>query len=419
MSLPITEPLPPLRNKDWLLALGLALPFLLSPYAWAFGIPLAALALLGLLLLLSQMRQQHTILYEDQGLHVLIRCFLFLWIPMLFSAIDAVDATATWRAIGLYPACVLAGVGLMAVLRAQPIYRLVSVVLMFLTLFWSLDAILQAAWGRDLFGYPLNRLAGITGHASVYFSEPRDFGFYMGLLSGVTLITIWSAALNRLARLFLVPMMAAAVALAGDGAGWIMFLVAMVPYIWLVYVKNTRHPVLSGVFAYQIFGWILFGLWAWLDPVAHHEGVRKAIQQVSGQHHDLWQAAGNLALHHPLNGVGAAGFESAEKDHSLVLAALDVAKDNGPQQVVLQLLAETGLPGLIGFVLVWLAFWRLWKASSPLQRQLAAPWVVMLAVMWWPLNAHRSFYALEPAATGFFLMALAVASLTHKRGELK
>ena len=424
MSLSITEPLPSLRNKAWWLALGLASPLWLVSSPVSAGVPLAALALLGLLLLLSQMRQQHTILYEDQGLHVLVRCFLFLWAPMLLSALGADDAGATWRAIGLYAGGAFAAVGVMAVLRAQPVYRQMSVILMAFTLILALDIVLQKIWGRDIAGYPLERSLGLPGHASGWFAEARDGGFYLGLLAAVPLYTAWMAGMNRLTHMIMLPLLAFAVAYAADCSGWIMFLVSLVPYLWVMYLRDARHPLLSAVVIYQVFGWLLFGVWL-LGPDANPghlpgvmEGARLAFAQAAGSHHELWSAAVGVAGNHPFNGVGAGGFAAAVSDHAETFRLLDSARGNSPQQVILQVLAETGVPGLIGFVLAAWAVWRLWRGAPEAQRQLASPWLGMLVALWWPLNAHQGFFAPLSIGLTFFLLAMAVSALTHKRGEI-
>lgn len=99
---------------------------------------------------------------------------------------------------------------------------------------------------------------------------------------------------------------------------------------------------------------------------------------------------------HPLNGVGARGFRQAYPACNPAPAQAPAWGD-GPafhaHQIVLEILAETGVIGL----LLWLAgaaqAWRAWRYSSLAARAQARPAMIALVATVFPLNTHLAFYS--------------------------
>ncbi len=76
-------------SQPWLLALALSMPVILLPSSRLFMLPFGVLAILGVFMLIGLLRHRQTYNGEDKALQVLPRCFLFIWLPMLISCIDA------------------------------------------------------------------------------------------------------------------------------------------------------------------------------------------------------------------------------------------------------------------------------------------------------------------------------------------
>ena len=74
---------------------------------------------------------------------------------------------------------------------------------------------------------------------------------------------------------------------------------------------------------------------------------------------------------------------------------------------------STGIIGFLGLLLTWAAMWRLWQQALPIQKKLALPVLMPVAVMWWPMNISHSFYNPELAALTLFFLALSIAALTQ------
>jgi O-antigen ligase len=121
-------------------------------------------------------------------------------------------------------------------------------------------------------------------------------------------------------------------------------------------------------------------------------GVNEALSGRS----DIWSAAWCMVREHPLNGIGARGFREAYPacdPHPGQAPAWGEGPAFHAHQIVLEILAETGVVGL----LLWLAgaaqAWRAWRYSSPEARDAARPAMVALVATVFPFNTHLAFYS--------------------------
>jgi len=428
MSISLQAPLPGRKDKAWLLALVLSLPLAFLPFSRLFMLPLALLALLGIAIFVRQLATSKTILHEDKALHVFMRCVFFLWVPMLLSAADAVAPGMTWKATGLYALYVMAGLALLALLRLLPVYRLVYGLLTLVIMFWALDGVVQTLIGFDLFGVPLDRPEAVHGHASSFFSRPNVYGFYMGMLATLPLYTLYLLDAPRRLQGLVLLLLTAGVLVGAARGGWVMYAWALLPYLYLVFVKPARHPwrvaLITVAAAVLMFLAVLQVSPGMQERLSRSEGFGQwdyqSVNRASSMRLDIWVAAIDMGVQHPLNGVGVNSFEKTFRPYLPPQATWpDDVDASHPHHAVLEIWSGAGVPGLLGFVLVWLALWRLWRQASPEQRTLALPVLIPLAVLWWPVNTHRGFYASELASLTLFLMAFSVAALTHRKGDIK
>jgi O-antigen ligase len=209
--------------------------------------------------------------------------------------------------------------------------------------------------------------------------------------------------------------------LAGSRASWITFVLVL---------------AYSGV---RQFGWkrlLLLALVAALGTAALTAGVPQLRERVArtaqawnedGQGVDealsgrarIWTAAVCMIEEHPVNGVGARGFRDAYPA---------CVSDEGPavwgnqpalhaHQIVLEILAETGVLGL----LLWLAAvaqaWRAWRYAPAAARDRARPAMLALAVTVFPLNTHLAFYSAFWGGLTVLLAALFAGSLLARDAD--
>ena len=133
----------------------------------------------------------------------------------------------------------------------------------------------------------------------------------------------------------------------------------------------------------------------------------------------IWKAAVCMIEEHPVNGVGARGFRDAYP----ACVAEDGPAVWGHQpalhahQIVLEILAETGVLGL----LLWLAAvaqaWRAWRYAPAAARDRARPAMLALAVTVFPLNTHLAFYSAFWGGLTVLLAALFAGSLLARDAD--
>ncbi|HDX0803613.1 TPA: O-antigen ligase family protein, partial [Stenotrophomonas maltophilia] len=133
----------------------------------------------------------------------------------------------------------------------------------------------------------------------------------------------------------------------------------------------------------------------------------------------IWEAAACMIEEHPINGVGARGFRDAYP--ACVAEDGPAVWGNAPalhaHQIVLEILAETGVIGL----LLWLAAvaqaWRAWRYAPAMARERARPAMLALAVTVFPLNTHLAFYSAFWGGLTVLLAALFAGSLLARDAD--
>ena len=230
--------------KTWLLAFALSTPIMLLPFARSFMLPLGILALLGVFMLFGLLLHRGTFNSEDKALQVLPRVWLFIWLPMLISVIDTEFSQQVLKVVGLYPLYGLMALAVVVLLRAHSAVKQVAVILSWIVGVWAFDGVAQTLLGIDMFNIPLDRAGVAENRANAFFSHPNKYGFYMGMMAAIPLFTMYLCAANRLTHILVSFMLLAAVLMGGSRGGWIMFGIAFLPYLYLVYIKSSRRPII-------------------------------------------------------------------------------------------------------------------------------------------------------------------------------
>jgi O-antigen ligase len=413
----------PVTTGMWLFALALSTPILLVPFSRAFIAPLGVLAVIGLVMLVGLLRHRGTFNSEDKALQVLPRVFLFIWLPMLISLIDAEYPKQVLKAVQLYPLYGLMALAVVVLLRATPVIKQTAIIMSWIVGVWAFDGVAQTLLGIDMFNIPLMRENVAEIRANAFFSHPNKYGFYMGMMAAIPLFTMYLCGVNRLTHILVSAMLLAAVLMGGSRGGWIMFGVAFLPYLYLIYIKPAKRPIVQMLMLPILLGATL-ALVFQLSPSMQnrwHQSMQAktldyaAVNVASSGRLDIYIAAWRMGAAHPINGVGINSFDKTS--HQYLPQNSTWPKDlfpPHPHQVMLEIWSGAGIIGILGFMLAWLAMWRLWKQALPEQRKRALPVLMPLFVLWWPLNTHRGFYASELAILSLFFVALSIAALTSR-----
>jgi len=406
-----------LQRGAWLAALLAWLMLLLLPLGRSAELPLLIAALLAIPLLWKRWR--------CASLGLVLIAFAAYVLPAALSAIDAVDPRKAWTTtvaslrFGLF-ACamvlLLGGKPQVQKTLAQGVAALVAL--------WTLDAVAQAFTGWSL-GGPLHadRVSGIFG------ADNLKLGPVLAVLSPFVLL----AARERLGSAGLLAawlLLGFAILMAGARAGWVMFGVVGVVLLWRELARPAAFAALLGV-ALALSA-LLATVSYRFSPVfaeridrtaAVFGGDRASLDHALAGRLPIWDTALAMSRAHPINGVGVRGFRHAYAD----FAAPDdpwLAPQNGgaalhPHQLLLELTAETGVPGLLAWLTAaWFA-WRAWQRATAVARSQALAPGLALVAMTFPFNTHFAFYSSFWGLLFWWLLGLYAAALAKSAQEAR
>ena len=404
-------------------ATGMLLAFLaLLPFGGLYNVPLLALCVLGLWSLVATPE----VAFKDHWLRRLLVVFLCIWLPMVIAGVDAVDPVESWRKIGSFPVFLLVGVYTTLALRRMVDQRLVLYGVLAICLFWSVDASWQFVHGFNLFGFPYHgwRVAGI---------------FHPDLTLGVVLATVSPFVLEGIRRLSrrsawvvltLIPYIAA-ILLSGSRSSWIVLFLVLGTYGWYLIrwcdEPRVRARAILRVAAVAV---LAFGVVAYAAPqtVSRMHGLlfeRAAsvaallsgdVEKADGAIHarlSAWETAGRVFRTHWFNGVGPRGFRDVYADYA---PASDPYASRGevltfPHLVVLEIAAETGMVGLLGYLVALAVLVRMLLDMNRTQLALGFPYWLAIVVALFPLATHKAFYAHFMGALIWWTIAISFAGL--------
>ncbi|HEU4855935.1 MAG TPA: O-antigen ligase family protein [Rhodanobacteraceae bacterium] len=355
--------------------------------------------------------------------HAGARLLLWLWAAYfgaaLISAPGAVDPARSWSSAAAYLRFAPFGVYVCFAVRREARLHALCLATGIVVALWALDAWVQALTGYSLGGHAeAQRISGIFGAGNLKLGP---------VLASLSPFVLW-AAKRRFGRTGLIVAMLfllVPILLAGSRAAWITYGVALLAFFWI----EARTPL-------RFAGWVLaacmvvavaMGL-AWKTSarfdarmdrtVAALHDTRHALNYASSGRLDIWRVTGRMIAAHPVVGVGVRDYREAyprfapATDPFVTSEACGVGEGAcHPHQLVLEVLADTGVVGLV----LWLAALglalRAWRRVGAAARQRAFPVTVALAVAVFPFNTHLAFYSAWWGLLFWWLLALWCAAL--------
>lgn len=392
-------------NAPWLLIATTALLLTTTTLSLA---PIGIMAVLGF----WQVARDPRAIWREPACRGLALLFLCLWVPQLVSLIDAVNFARSAKTALSYPAYLFCGLFIVRTLARPGQFARLSLALLCLVAFWCVDAFVQYATGANLFGY-LYQEGGLTG----MFHPKIRLGLVVAVLAPIVL-----EALRRLNKdspfswLIIVPLVAV-VFLSGRRSAWVILalsLLAYLPPVFLTLSTRAKGALLAAVCAASTLA-IYAGL---KDPGLNQRMVlltgalssRHQAEMATSGRASLWDTAYNMFAENRINGVGPRGFRYVYEEHA---DAGDAFVQEGrfghfPHLVFLEIAVETGLIGIVGFVLFYATLLRHWWRD---RRDLnAVAWRAALLAAAFPFNAHLAFYGSYWGGFLWLLIACAVAA---------
>ncbi len=282
--------------------------------------------------------------------------------------------------------------------------RWLSRVLTACALYIGLSAWLQLATGRNLLGYPRNYAGELTGP----FLHPRA-GAPLSILLFPTLLP-WLAALPRIAAGLLAALSVGTIVLIGQRMPLLLTLLGLV--VSGLLLRRLRGPMLAALAA----GAIVLAATAAVSPPTFGRLVTQFSRQISdfanSSYGQIASRAMRIAEAHPIFGRGFAGFRNACPDAAYGTGA-EICNIH-PHSHYLEALTDSGVPGLLLFCALVLAWWHallrgIGRDPDPLRVGL----FVAALMQEWPIASASSFVSMEIGGLFFVLLGWGLAEARY------
>lgn len=398
------------KLNEWLKEYWSCLLVLLAIYGFVgkalYNYPIGLMAILGFFVIIQNSKS----LLKDTIIKAFALTFLCLWLPLLASLPDAVNLTHSAQTAFPYLRFFFAGIFIIHELSKNN-NRLKFVVagIFFIVLFWTIDASIQFIFHENLLGFPY-----VAGEITGMFYPRNTISHICSILSGICFLYIYIKfdkkkwLLISLVPLFLI------ILLSGRRAAWIMLALSSFGFFIYLYLTTANKKQLL-----KITGLITACLSLLLvATIVFHGPTNKrfkvtlglfsnnyqTIDEATARRLPLWETAVTIFKLNPINGIGPRGYRHVYTQYSKPDDFWHEESQTHPHLLILELLAETGLIGLMGYILLLFFIFKLFYKST--KRLLLFPFLIPVMVAIFPFNAHMAFYGSIWSSMSLLLMAL-------------
>lgn len=376
-----------------------------------YNYPVGIMALIGLYQLIKTPK-----IFADEPIFKLFTLlFLSLWLPLLISFIDAVNPDHSARTVFPYLRFYFAGIFIISAITTDPDrLKLIVTCLFYLVLFWCIDATIQFSFGKNLVGFPYE-----AGHITGMFYPKNTIAHICSILSAFTFLYILINAKNRYLALSIIPLFFILL-LSGRRAAWVMLALSTAGFIFygFIYADNRTS------FIKKISAATLIVILVLITTINLHKPTNARFKVTLGlfsNNYDsinkatairlpIWQTAYSIFEAHPVNGIGPRGFRHIYKDYASkddYFVNVD-AVPSQPHIIILEILAETGLIGLLGYLFAFYLITNILLSLN--KRKDLLPYFIPVVVALFPLNTHMAFYGSVWSSMVWLLLYLYLAS---------
>jgi O-antigen ligase len=409
--------------REWILPLLAAAAFLLLPFGRAIELPLAVLALFGLHALLASPSWM-----ARAPVGVLLLCFAAYHLPMWLSLPDAVNPARSLRTTLGSLRFLLAGLGVLYLLyglnrepRPERALRRLEHALLVLLLLWVGDALLQAGSGRNLLGYAAER-----GYINGLFGAADNLKLSLALCVLAPPVLLGAPGRRwRWASTLLFALTVLVIVLTGKRSAWFCAFV-LCGLATLCHHRSLLRHWRAAAVALALPVLLVLPLagnseWASARGQAVLEALRapdyQHLNAATGLRLPIWEGAARVIAQHPLNGVGVRGFryayaEVAKPGDPFALPTPDGGSRAAHAHLLtLEVLTDTGLFGLLGYVLMLLSAALAWLRCAPEGRARSLPWLLGALALAHPLATQGAWYSSWTASLFWLMLTLALAAM--------
>ena len=413
-----------LAKYSWFILLSY-LAFL--PTKSLYNIPIIILAAAGIILIYLH----RNICYENDYIKRFGLIFLCIWIPMILSLPDAVNFQESFRKVLSFSVYYLMGVAVISSLTVETRRQYLINGTGILLLFWCLDASWQSYAGSNLFGFPYDG-PRITG---VFYPKSR-IGLMLAILSPFYFEFIrYHVKKYSWLTLLLIPYIYVIILSVGKNS-WVMLVISVFLYIIYLYLSGyfskLKKSQLIIALVICIAGFALLSNAGKIIPeekaIWIEDRMQSMVSLLSGdidnagatfQHRIMiWEGAIRVSSDHWINGVGPRGFRYIVDDYihsdDEYFISKVASRSTHPHQILLEIMTETGMIGVIGYLLF---FTLILKEAMKLIREKnydALPWIFPVIIAVFPLNMYKAFYGNYTATLIWVLITLSFTSKTRE-----
>jgi len=417
-------------NYSWLFVF---LVFAFLPFSSFYNIPLAILSITGLCILIFQFKE----IINETRIKIFLALFLCIYMPMLIAHPDAIQPDESLRKIFSFVVYVLFGISIILYCfkhEKTKYYFIYAVGI--LLLLWSFDALWQYYYGKNLLGYPLQGYPYLKGRVRGIFYPHYRIGLVLAILSPFyfEFIRIFQDKFI-LSWTLLFPFIVAII-LGGNRTSWVMLLLSAAIYtVYFLRCNYHKNIHLRAILYGTIFIVVMIFSIYIIRPAMvknFYSLIETRISTIkynpndpkpsnSFQHRvQIWETGLRIVKDNWVNGIGVRGFRYI--DQNLYIHDKDpvISKhasiSTHSHQITLEILIETGVIGIIGFILFWVLLvryyvmgWHNYKYRENLF------WLIPVMVATFPLNMHKSFYGHFSSIIIWILVSIAVANIIIDR----
>jgi len=376
----------------WSLLLILSTVFLFATKT-SFNIPIYIMALLGLYRIIGNHGS-----FRTPEMRFVCILFFSIWLPMLFSLTDAVNLPHSLKTTLPYLRFLFAAVFIIEEVKKNDAFLSLVFGIAIIISFWCVDALFQFFVGVDMFGYSM-RGSSIGG----LFSPKGTLGHVLAILSPFYFeIVRRYHSKHRYLWLFLI-LFFCIILLSGKRTAWIMLLSSCSIYgIYLFYLYRSAALKIFLVII-PVVVLVLGLLITQYQPL--NTRINKTLGLFSGDYEQIdkatarrlpiWETGIKIYSAHWINGIGPRGFRHVYKDYADEDNIFLNDGRNGvthPHLTILEIVVETGLFGLFGYLIFWLYLIRFAFQLIKENKACHLPWLMCIMIAVLPYNAGSAFY---------------------------
>ena len=350
---------------------------------------------------------------------------------MILSLPDAVNFQESFRKVLSFSVYYLMGVAVISSLTVETRRQYLINGTGILLLFWCLDASWQSYAGSKLFGFPYDG-PRITG---VFYPKSR-IGLMLAILSPFYFEFIrYHVKKYSWLPVILIPYIYVIILSVGKNS-WVMLVISVFLYIIYLYLSGyfskLKKSQLIIALVICIAGFALLSNAGKIIPeekaIWIEDRMQSMVSLLSGdidnagatfQHRIMiWEGAIRVSSDHWINGVGPRGFryiidDYINSDDEYFISKV-ASRSTHPHQILLEIMTETGMIGVIGYLLF---FTLILKEAMKLIREKnydALPWIFPVIIAVFPLNMYKAFYGNYTATLIWVLITLSFTSKTRE-----